>query len=165
MSNNVSAHSQRTTEFERRAIQLSLEHMESGAGGPFGAVIAKGDEIISTGWNQVTSSNDPTAHAEVVAIRKAATRLASFNLGGCMLYCSCEPCPMCLGAIYWARLDGVVYAASRADAAAIGFSDAEIYTELALPIAKRRMPMQQILRPEALKVFELWEKKLDKIRY
>jgi guanine deaminase len=134
-------------------------------GGPFGAVIVHENRIIAEGWNQVTSINDPTAHAEVMAIRSAASRLSRFSLEGCTLYTSCEPCPMCLAAAYWARLDRLVYAASREDAAAIGFDDALIYHELALPISQRRLPMQQMLRDEATQVFAAWHAKADKIPY
>lgn len=139
--------------------------MEAGHGGPFGALIAHEGRPISEGWNQVTSMNDPTAHAEIVAIRSAASRLGRFSLEGCTLYTSCEPCPMCLAAAYWARVDGVVYAASRADAASIGFDDELIYQELAKPLQDRRLPMRQMLRAEALEVFDAWRAKPDKLPY
>ncbi len=151
--------------FLNTAINLARHHMEAGHGGPFGAVIVQGNQIISEGWNQVTSVNDPTAHAEVVAIRSAAARLGRFSLVGCTLYTNCEPCPMCLAAAYWARLDRLVYAATREDAAAIGFDDDDIYAELALPIQSRRLPMQQMLRPEAVQVFDAWREKPDKMPY
>jgi tRNA(Arg) A34 adenosine deaminase TadA len=139
--------------------------MEAGHGGPFGAVIVHENQILSEGWNQVTSINDPTAHAEIVAIRSAASKLGRFSLEGCTLYTSCEPCPMCLAATYWARVDRLVYAAAREDAAAVGFDDDAIYRELALPVAKRSLPMQQMLRVEAVRVFAEWRDKADKIRY
>lgn len=153
------------SDFLKTSIELSRQHMEAGHGGPFGAVIVHENRIIAEGWNQVTSINDPTAHAEVMAIRSAASRLSRFSLEGCTLYTSCEPCPMCLAAAYWARLDRLVYAASREDAAAIGFDDALIYHELALPISQRRLPMQQMLRDEATQVFAAWHAKADKIPY
>jgi len=151
--------------FMRRAIALSRADMEAGCGGPFGAVIVKGGAIIAEGTNRVTSANDPTAHAEIVAIRAACAALGRFSLAGAEIYTSCEPCPMCLAAIYWARLDRVFYANGRADAARIGFDDDLIYRELPLPIAARRLPMTQLLRDEALAVFDAWEKKPDKIPY
>ncbi len=153
------------SDFLKTSIELSRQHMEAGHGGPFGAVIVHENRIIAEGWNQVTSINDPTAHAEVMAIRSAASRLSRFSLEGCTLYTSCEPCPMCLAAAYWARLDRLVYAASREDAAAIGFDDALIYHELALPISQRRLPMHQMLRDEAAQVFAAWHAKVDKIPY
>jgi guanine deaminase len=153
------------SDFLKTSIELSRQHMEAGHGGPFGAVIVHENRIIAEGWNQVTSINDPTAHAEVMAIRSAASRLSRFSLEGCTLYTSCEPCPMCLAAAYWARLDRLVYAASREDAAAIGFDDALIYHELALPISQRRLPMQQMLRDEATQVFAAWHAKVDKTPY
>lgn len=152
-------------ELLKNAILLSRKHMEAGHGGPFGALIAHEGRPISEGWNQVTSMNDPTAHAEIVAIRSAASRLGRFSLEGCTLYTSCEPCPMCLAAAYWARVDGVVYAASRADAASIGFDDELIYQELAKPLQDRRLPMRQMLRAEALEVFDAWRAKPDKLPY
>jgi guanine deaminase len=152
-------------EFIQHAIQLAAEHMRAKDGGPFGAVIVRENKIIATGWNQVTSSNDPTAHAEVMAIRTAAARLGTFVLGGCALYTSCEPCPMCLGAAYWARVERIVFAATRTDAAGAGFDDEELYRELALPPAARRLPMQQILRDKAVEVFEEWKRLPGKIMY
>jgi guanine deaminase len=149
----------------RTAIALSRRHMETGQGGPFGAVIARNDEVIAKGWNQVTSGKDPTAHAEVVAIRSAARRLDDFSLKGCTLYTSCEPRPMCLAAAYWARVDAVVFAASREDAAAIGFDDEFFYAELAKPIAARALPMRQSLPKEAQEVFRAWVDKPDKVLY
>jgi guanine deaminase len=149
----------------RRAIALSAEKMATGLGGPFGAIIARGGEVIASGWNQVTSANDPTAHAEIVAIREACRTLGSFSLTGCDIYTSCEPCPMCLGAIYWARLDRVYYANTRADAAAIGFDDATIYREVQADIAERSLPFVRLAADEARCVFDAWLAKPDKIRY
>ena len=152
-------------DFLRQAIQLARQHMRAGHGGPFGALIVRGTEVLSTGWNRVTTVNDPTAHAEVVAIRSAATRLNSFHLPGCVLYCSCEPCPMCLGAAYWARVDRIVFAGTRLDAAEAGFDDAEIYAEMARPFRERRLKQEQILREEMLPVFAEWKAKPDKVPY
>jgi guanine deaminase len=151
--------------FMREAIQLSIENMRSGKGGPFGAVIVKNGKIIARGFNQVTSSNDPTAHAEVVAIRNACKELGSFQLDGCEIYTSCEPCPMCLGAIYWARPDKMYYANTKADAANIGFDDQFIYEEIALPLNKRKLACEQLLNEEALVAFKEWQDKQDKIEY
>ncbi len=152
-------------DFLRQAIELSRIHMLAGHGGPFGAVIVKDGGVISQGWNQVTTLNDPTAHAEVVAIRAAAERLQNFSLAGCVLYTSCEPCPMCLAATYWARVDRVVFAAARADAAAIGFDDDFLYREIPLPVERRSLPIRQALQQEALAVFEAWAAKPDKVPY
>ena len=151
-------------ELMREAIRLSMENIANG-GGPFGAVIARGGEIIATGVNRVTASNDPTAHAEVSAIRRAAQQLGTFNLAGCEIFTSCEPCPMCLGAIYWARLDRVYYANTKADAKAAGFDDSFIYDELALPRDRRKLPSVPMMRNEAIKVFEEWVRKEDKVEY
>lgn len=151
-------------ELMREAIRLSEENVANG-GGPFGAVIARGGEIIATGVNRVTASNDPTAHAEVSAIRRAAQQLGTFNLAGCEIFTSCEPCPMCLGAIYWARLDRVYYANTKADAKAVGFDDSFIYDELALPRDRRKLPSVPMMRNEAIKVFEEWVRKEDKVEY
>jgi tRNA(Arg) A34 adenosine deaminase TadA len=148
-----------------RAINLSLEKMRSNEGGPFGAVITQNGEVISEGWNQVTSSNDPTAHAEVMAIRKACEKLNAFSLEGCEIYSSCEPCPMCLSAIYWARLDRLYFANSRDDAKAIGFDDAHIYEEVGKPVHERVIPTVQMHLPEAAAVFAEWHDKVDKIEY
>jgi len=149
----------------RAAIRLSLSKMRTGCGGPFGAVVVRNGKIIGRGWNQVTSANDPTAHAEVTAIRDACGRLKTFQLDDCEIYTSCEPCPMCLAAIYWAHLRKVYYANTRKDAAKIAFDDDLIYREVAKPISQRLIPMKQLLRPEALKVFTEWQNKADKIRY
>jgi guanine deaminase len=151
--------------FMREAIRLSLQKMRGNQGGPFGAVVVRRGKIVGRGWNQVTSMNDPTAHAEVVAIRAACRRLKTFQLDDCELYASCEPCPMCLSAIYWARFRKVFYANTRRDAARIAFDDDFIYREVAQPVSRRKIPMIQILRTEAQKVFAEWEKKPDKIRY
>ncbi|MBP1771488.1 MAG: nucleoside deaminase [Holophagaceae bacterium] len=151
--------------FMGRAIELSREHMETGDGGPFGAVIVKGGVVVGEGWNRVTSTHDPTAHAEVVAIRAACARLATFELRGCEIYTSCEPCPMCLAAIYWARLDRIWYANDRADAAAIQFDDAWLYREVAQPVDARSLPAIQLMREEALAVFRAWEQKADRVPY
>lgn len=151
-------------ELMREAIRLSIENVAAG-GGPFGAVIARGGEIIAIGVNRVTATNDPTAHAEVSAIRGAAQRLGTFNLAGCEIFTSCEPCPMCLGAIYWARLDKVYYANTKADAKAIGFDDSFIYDELALPQDRRKLSAEAMMRNEAIKAFELWAAKEDKTEY
>ena len=147
----------------REAIRLASANVENG-GGPFGAVIARGGEIIA-GVNRVTANCDPTAHAEVSAIRAAAQKLGTFNLSGCDIYSSCEPCPMCLGAIYWARLDRLFYGNTKADAARIGFDDAFIYKELALPLSERTLRAEQLLGKEAIATFEAWEQKTDKTPY
>lgn len=151
-------------EFMRKAIELSIENIENG-GGPFGAVIVKGGEIVATGVNRVTDSCDPTAHAEVCAIRAAAKKLGTFNLSGCEIYTSCEPCPMCLGAIYWARLDKMYYANTKTDAMNIGFDDSFIYDELELKLTERKLQSEQLLRNEALKAFEAWTNNNEKIEY
>ena len=151
-------------EFMKRAIELSIESANKG-GGPFGSVIVKDNKIIAEGSNKVTSNNDPTAHGEIVAIREACKKLNNFSLNGCELYSTCEPCPMCLSAIYWARIDKIYYANTRDDARKIDFDDSLIYTELQKNIDKRKIPMIQIMRNEALKVFELWDKKEDKVKY
>lgn len=149
----------------RRAIALSAEKMRAGLGGPFGALIARDGKIVAEGFNQVTSNNDPTAHAEVVAIRAACRALGSFSLHGCEMYTSCEPCPMCLGAIYWARLDRVYYANTRSDAATIGFDDDHIYREFDKPIDGRAVPFIQLGSEEARQIFQEWLEKPDKIPY
>jgi tRNA(Arg) A34 adenosine deaminase TadA len=151
--------------FMREAIRLSLSKMQANCGGPFGAVVVRNGKIVGRGWNQVTSTNDPTAHAEVTAIRDACKKLKTFQLDDCELYTSCEPCPMCLSAIYWARFKKVYYANTRKDAAKIGFDDDLIYREVPKPISKRFIPMKQLLHGPALKVFSEWKKKADKINY
>ncbi len=152
-------------DFLREAIRLSVEKMDANEGGPFGAVVVRNGEIVGRGWNQVTSTNDPTAHAEVVAFRDACACLKTFSLAGCEIYSSCEPCPLCLAAIYWSRLDRIYYAATCDDAAAAGFDDWSFYREIRKPAAERSIPMQQALRDEALIALQAWEKKEDRIRY
>lgn len=151
--------------FMQRAIALSLEGMQSNEGGPFGAIVVKDGKIVAEGNNQVTSSNDPTAHAEVVAIRNACKELNTFQLSGCIVYTSCEPCPMCLGAIYWARPDKLYYACTKQDAARIGFDDDFIYKELDLDISKRSIETIQLMNKEGNEVFDKWAAKTDKIEY
>lgn len=151
-------------ELMREAIRLSEQNVAAG-GGPFGAVIARDGRIIATGTNRVTPDCDPTAHAEVSAIRAAAKKLGTFDLSGCEIYTSCEPCPMCLGAIYWARLDRMYYGNDKHDAAKIGFDDAFIYEELALDPADRKLKSELLLPEEAIKAFEAWEAKADKVEY
>jgi len=151
--------------FMTEAIELSLENVRSGGGGPFAALVVKDDAIISTGVNHVTSALDPTAHAEIVAIRAACQALRNFQLAGCELYTTCEPCPMCMGAIYWARLGKVYYAGTRADAAQAGFDDSLIYDELALPLEARKIPMVPMMREQALAAFREWERSQTKIQY
>jgi tRNA(Arg) A34 adenosine deaminase TadA len=151
--------------FMREAIRLSIQTMRRGKGGPFGAVIVRNGKVVGRGSNQVTSTNDPTAHAEILAIREACQRLKTFQLDDCDLYTSCEPCPMCLSAIYWARLGRVFYANTRQDAARIDFDDDFIYREVSLPIGKRTLKMKQLLHEEALAAFAEWQQKTDKILY
>ena len=151
--------------FMQRAIALSLENVRSSGGGPFAAVVVKQGAVVATGVNRVTAALDPTAHAEVVAIRAACLSVQSFELSGCEMFTTCEPCPMCMGAIYWARLDKVYYANTRTDAARIGFDDSLIYEELALPMEKRKIAMVQIMRDEALEAFREWEQSQNKIQY
>jgi tRNA(Arg) A34 adenosine deaminase TadA len=152
-------------EFIDEAIRLSLESMQQGTGGPFGAVVVKDDRIVGRGGNQVTSTHDPTAHAEIVAIRDACRNLGSYHLRGAEIYTSCEPCPMCLGAIYWARLERVYYALTRKDAAAMGFDDALLYTELSLPIGQRKLPLHSLGRDAALCAVHEWNTKPDRTLY
>jgi guanine deaminase len=151
--------------FMREAIRISMAKMRENCGGPFGAVVVRNGKIVGRGWNQVTSTNDPTAHAEVTAIRDACKRLKTFQLDDCELYTSCEPCPMCLSAIYWARFKQVFYGNTRKDAARIDFDDDFIYLEVSRPISKRKIPMKPLLRSEALAVFREWKMKPDKVRY
>lgn len=151
-------------ELMRRAIALSIDSVRHG-GGPFGAVIARDGEIIAEGSNSVTIDIDPTAHAEVNTIRKACRKLGTFDLTGCDIYTSCEPCPMCFGAIYWAHLDKIYYANDRRDAAKIGFDDDFIYKEIALSPYRRQKPSEILLRDEAMKAFEMWQQKTDKTEY
>ena len=151
--------------FMARAIQLSIENVHSGYGGPFGAVIVRASHIIAEGANRVTSTNDPTAHAEILAIRQACAKLGVFELADCELYTSCEPCPMCLGAIYWAHIPRTYYANSAEDAAKIGFDDSFIYAELRLPKERRHIASTQMMREEAQAAFRAWTEKADKIAY
>jgi len=151
-------------EFMKIAIELSIESVNKN-GGPFGSVVVKDNKIIAKGSNKVTLSNDPTAHGEIVAIREACKKLKNFNLSGFELYSTCEPCPMCLSAIYWSRIDKVYYANTREDARKIDFDDSLIYSELDKKINERKISMTQMMRQEALKAFELWDKKADKIKY
>ena len=151
--------------FLREAIRLSEEKMEAGEGGPFGAVIVKDGKIVGRGWNCVISANDPTAHAEIMAIREACSTLGTFSLEGCELYASCEPCPMCLSAIYWARLDALYFAAGREDAAAAGFDDALLYEEVSKNWNARRLQTEQYLTDEAQEAFKAWQDKPNRIDY
>jgi guanine deaminase len=151
--------------FMARAIELSIENVRSGRGGPFAAVVVRDGKIVAEGTNQVTLSNDPTAHAEVIAIREACKKLRSFALSGCDIYTSCEPCPMCLGAIYWARLDRVYFGNTAEDASKIGFDDSLIYREMTLPPSQRKFPVIPMMREQALEAFRAWETKTDKITY
>ena len=151
--------------YMQEAIRISMQMMRRNKGGPFGAVVVRKGKIVGRGCNQVTSTNDPTAHAEVVAIRDACRRLKTFQLSDCELYTSCEPCPMCLSAIYWARFRKVFYANTRKDAADVDFDDDFIYTEVSLPLARRSIPMRQLMRKDALVVFKEWKNKPDKVRY
>ncbi|TAE32959.1 MAG: nucleoside deaminase [Cytophagales bacterium] len=152
-------------QFLREAIRLAREGMNTGKGGPFGSVVVKDGQIVGRGSNEVTSTNDPTAHAEVVAIRDACRNLQTFQLDGCTLYASCEPCPMCLGAIYWARPSRIVYGSFHSDAAGAGFDDQFIYEEIDKPRERRSIPMTQALRDEANMVFAEWKEKVDKTKY
>ena len=151
--------------FMQMAIRLSEENVEKALGGPFGAVVVKDGQLISASGNMVTTTNDPTAHAEVSAIRLACEKLKTFDLTGCVIYTSCEPCPMCLGAIYWSRIDRIYYGNNKVDAAAIGFDDHFIYEELDKPLAQRRLPIVQMMRDEALQAFKMWEKSPLKVEY
>lgn len=150
--------------FMRQAIQLAMDNIKNG-GGPFGAVIVKDGEVIATGVNRVTANNDPTAHAEVTAIRQACEKLGTFSLEGCDIYASCEPCPMCLGAIYWARLDHLYYGANKHDAAAAGFDDQFIYEEIELPYANRHLKTASLLEDEAQAPFTLWAQHEERVAY
>ncbi|KMY67239.1 hypothetical protein AAU61_10185 [Desulfocarbo indianensis] len=151
----------------RRAIELAGQRMRGGHGGPFGALVVKDGQVIAEGWNQVTSTNDPTAHAEIMAIRKAGQSLGNFSLAGCVLYSSCEPCPMCLAAAYWARLDAVFFTGTRRDADQAGFVDGFLYDEVAKPMEQRKLPMKRLdeLRPAVLRLFQEWREKEDKVPY
>jgi len=149
----------------RRAIELAFDGMRAGLGGPFGAVVVKAGEVVGSGQNRVTSLADPTAHAEIIAVRAACARLGTWSLAGCEIYASCEPCPMCLGAILWARLDRLWFAARRADAAAAGFDDARFHAELARPALERDLPSAELLRDEALAALREWQRKDDRTTY
>ena len=151
-------------DFMRQAIALAVENVKNG-GGPFGAVIVKDGRVVAAGVNRVVPNNDPTAHAEVNAIRAACVKLGTFNLSGCVLYTSCEPCPMCLGAIYWAHIDKIYYGATQHDAAAVDFDDSFIYRELELEPAERNKPVENILHDEAQAPFDAWRNKADKVEY
>jgi len=150
--------------FMRKAIALSIENIKKG-GGPFGAVIVKGNKIVATGTNHVTVNNDPTAHAEIIAIRKACRKLGTFDLTGCEIYSSCEPCPMCLGAIYWAHLDRLFYGNTKTDAKVVDFDDSFIYDEIELPPENRKLKSAQLLAEESFLAFEIWSKTVEKIKY
>jgi guanine deaminase len=152
-------------QFMAEAIRLSVENVKSGSGGPFAAVVVKNGQIIGRGTNRVTAVNDPTAHAEILAIREACKVLNDFQLRGCDIYTTCEPCPMCLGAIYWARPECVYYANTAADAAQIGFDDSFIYKQITVPHSQRAIPMQQMMRDQALEAFRAWQQKPDKVSY
>jgi guanine deaminase len=151
--------------FMARAIQLSVENVRQGAGGPFGAVIVREGSIVAEGVNSVTATNDPTAHAEIMAIRAACSKLGNFSLRDCEIYTSCEPCPMCLGAIYWAHLSRIYFGNVAADASKIGFDDSFIYREFAEPLTARKIPMIAMMQDEALTAFRTWQEKPDKIFY
>lgn len=151
--------------FMEETIRLATKHMLAGDGGPFGAVIVQNGKIIARGWNRVTSTNDPTAHAEITCIRKACANLETFDLTGCELFVNCEPCPMCLSAAYWAKIERIVYGADHMDAAAAGFNDAFIYEELQKEQKDRTMPTKQLLRSNALQTFKLWDEMEDKLDY
>ena len=151
--------------FLRQAIKIATQNVESGEGGPFGAVVVREGRVLATGVNRVTAMNDPTAHAEMMAVREACRALGDFQLTGCEIYCSSEPCPMCMGAIYWARAERIYYAATRVDAAAVGFDDQFIYDELALDIAGRSIPAQRLLAEEALTPFEHWTAQQGRVEY
>jgi guanine deaminase len=151
--------------FMARAIQLSTDNVHSGRGGPFGSVVVKDGAIVAEAANLVTATNDPTAHAEMLAIREACRKLGVFDLQGCDIYTSCEPCPMCLGAIYWARLTRIYFASAAADASQVGFDDSLIYRELVEPHSQRKIPMIQMMREEALAAFRAWEDRPNKIEY
>ena len=152
-------------EFMKQAIRLATENVVSGSGGPFGAVIVRDGKVIATGVNQVAATNDPTAHAEVVAIRRACTEGSRFSLEGCEMYTSCEPCPMCLAAIYWSRMDAIYYGNTAADAAAAGFDDAFLYDEMKKPVDARSIPAERLLGPEAKESFEAWRTFAARVHY
>lgn len=159
------AHTENHRQFLRLAIEAAKKNINGIQGGPFGAVVVKDDKVIAVAANQVIRDNDPTAHAEIVAIREACKKLGSFQLDDCVIYASCEPCPMCLGAIYWARPKAIFFAAQREDAAAIGFDDAHIYQQIPLPPPQRSIPSMNMLREEAVAVFKAWEASGSRIPY
>lgn len=161
----MSHHAENPEEWMQQAMALALENLRSSRGGPFAALVVRAGEILGRGTNLVTATNDPTAHAEILAIREACQKIGHFELTGCEIYATCEPCPMCFGAIYWARPAKIYYAARSADAAKIGFDDSLIYSEIQQPVAARKIPMVQLMRDEALKVFRAWEQKSDKVPY
>ena len=161
----MSHSAEKPEEFMQQAMAIALENVRSGRGGPFAALVVRAGEILGRGTNLVTSTSDPTAHAEILAIREACRKLGHFELDGCEIYATCEPCPMCFGAIYWARPAKIYYAARSADAAKIGFDDSLIYSEIRKPAAERKIPMAQLMREEALKVFGTWEQKPGKVPY
>jgi len=161
----MSPHNMSHEKFMQRALDIALERMRANMGGPFGAVIVRDGEIVAEGWNEVTSTNDPTAHAEVVAIRRACAKLGTFNLSDCDIYASCEPCPMCLGAIYWARPRRVFFGATARDATAAGFDDAFIYEQISVDPALREIPFVSMMREEALACFREWRAKSDRVEY
>jgi tRNA(Arg) A34 adenosine deaminase TadA len=152
-------------DFMRKAIKLAEGGVKRNEGGPFGAIVVKDGAIVGTGNNRVIGTNDPTSHAEIVAIRNACKNLKTFDLTGCVIYTTCEPCPMCLGAIYWARIKEIIYACGRDEAAKIGFSDEDMYKEFRMPLNERKIPLKKVLRDEAFKVFQLWDEKPDKTLY
>lgn len=151
--------------FLKQAIELASEHSRHGDGGPFGAVVVCDGDVVGRGWNSVTATPDPTAHAEIMAIREAAKHLGTFDLSHCDMYSSCEPCPMCLCAIYWARIPRLIYGAGQADAAKAGFDDAEFYRQVSLPMSERTLVMGQAMRTEAVAVFDQWLENPDRIEY
>ncbi|MDR2735090.1 MAG: nucleoside deaminase [Spirochaetota bacterium] len=155
----------REEQFMRMVIDAAVQNVHNGLGGPFAAMVVKGDEVVAMGTNQVTTTNDPTAHAEISAIRAACTKLGSFQLSGCEIYTSCEPCPMCLGALYWARPDHIYFAATRQDAAASGFEDSFIYDEVGLEFGSRNIATDHVLGGEGRRPFDAWDQKEDKVRY
>jgi guanine deaminase len=152
-------------QFLRQAIELAVDNVKTGMGGPYGAIIVQNNQLLSASANKVTSTLDPTAHAEIMAIRMACIKLNNFQLKGCTLYTSCEPCPMCLGAIYWARLERVYFACSREEAAAANFDDSFIYDEIAIPPSKRSIPMEQVVLPNGSQPFEIWKDWIGKVPY
>ncbi|MGB9824984.1 MAG: nucleoside deaminase [Candidatus Hydrothermia bacterium] len=157
--------SDKKIEYMKLVIEMARKNIENGKGGPFAAIVVKDGKIVGKGTNLVTSTNDPTAHAEIVAIRDACKNLGTFHLHGCEIYTSCEPCPMCLGAIYWARIEKIYYAGTREDAKEAGFDDSKFYEEVCKPVTQREIPMENILREGAKEVFRAWIKKEDKIPY